>query len=76
MKVRILRASDDFEKIIDNVESIDDLKEILEKYKRNDDSGHYISDTNRVVLEFSDGTSYYTDKGIDLDVTIYDSYIE
>lgn len=71
-----MRASDDFEEIVENVETINNLKEILDNFKRKDDEVPF--DATELNIEFPDDKhrKYRQEDNIDLYVTIVDGWME
>lgn len=71
MKFELDRASDGKELGIIEVNSLNELKQLNDKY--NTKEGYAWEDSHKIVIDFD---PYYCKKGVDGIITIYDYYIE
>lgn len=71
MKFRLDRASDGKELGIIEVNSLDELKQLNDKY--NTEEGYAWADSQKIVIDFD---PCYCKKDVDGIITIYDYYIE
>ena len=73
MKFLLYRASDTKELGVIEVNSLDELKQLNDKYKSKKDFAW--SDSRKIVIDF-DVSKEDKEQGIDGRITIYDFYIE